>query len=417
MDFVAKGSVKLKNLGVNMASQSKLLNVGQLSVDVQKIDLANNLFYFDEVAVQGLDFLFVKNSSSNTLSQLMSHKKSAEAEEVVEEQNAEVEKQSKPMDLKVANFVVSNSQVTYTDNTMKQQFSLPVSGINITAQNLSLDGSCDVRLESVIGDGGELMGLWHGSFSDMANQKFNVMIHNVKMKELSPFCVHYLAYPITEGLLSFTTQDVIKNNYIQSENKLDIYKCQVGNKLKDVKSEYNIPLKAALYVVADRKGKIAIDLPVSGDIKSPNFSFKKIIFKTLMNFFVKVVASPIDMIINAIGASHDTFSDMPYMLNDKDFSSENYAHLNSILEVMKEKPEMILTVQQSVDKDEARELYAQDMSTSDTVAIDNAIERSIQFHEMLIKNYFITNGVKESHLEVLPLGEKKTPKGKSIFKL
>lgn len=416
LDFVATGNVKLKNLGVNMASQSHLLDVGQISVDVQKIDLANNQFHFGEVAIQGLDFLFQKSASSNTLSQLMPKKESKKKDEKKAEKKEDGEKKaSKPMDLKVEKFVVADSKFTYADNTMKQAFSLPVSGINISAQNVSLNEPCDVRLKSIVGDGGELMGMWHGTFSDMANQKFNVMIHNVKMKDLSPFSVHYLAYPITGGLFSFTTQDVISNNFIKSDNKLDIYKCEVGNKMKDVKAEYNIPLKAAVYVITDRKGKIAIDLPVSGDIKSPNFSFKKIIFKTLMNFLVKVAASPIDLIINAIGASQDTFSDMPYALTDKDLSSENYAQLNSILDVMKEKPGMILTVQPSINKTEARELYAQQLSTSDTVAIDNAIDRSIQFHDMLIKNYFTTHGIKESQVDLLPLGEKKTPKGKSLF--
>ena len=414
LDIVAKGTVALNNLTVNTSDQQELAGIGQVKVNVEELDTRNKKFYFNEVDVSGLNFVYETNGSSNTMSRLLVKRdtlKKKPAKETVSQDTM----QSRPADLRIGKVALTQSSVTYVDRTMKETFSLPITGITISADEMSLNAPFDVRLKAIVGEGGQLMGSWRGSLADMSNQNFKVLIQNVKMKDFSPFSVHYLAYPLTGGLLSFSTKDVIKNNYIDSENKVDIYKCTVGNKMTDLKPEYNIPLKAAVYILSDRKDKIAIDLPVSGDISSPNFSFKKIIFKTLINFLVKVVASPIDMIIKACGGSEDTFADVTYVLTDKSLSSETYARLNSIIEVMKAKPEMILTLQQSVNMDEAREQFARQLSTTDSVAIAEAIQRNVDHHDMMLKNYFATQGIDASNVEMLPVEDKKTPKGKSIL--
>jgi hypothetical protein len=414
LDIVAKGNVALNNLVVNTQEQKELAGIGQVKVNVGEIDTRNKKFYFDEVDVSGLRFVYETDGSSNTISQLLVKRdtlKKKPAKETVSEDTM----RSRPVDLRIGKVALTESSVTYVDRTLKESFTLPITGITVSANEMSLSAPFEARLKAVIGDGGQLMGNWKGSLADMSNQNFRVMIQNVKLKDFSPFSVHYLAYPITGGLLSFSTKDVIKNNYIDSENKVDIYKCTVGSKMTNMKPEYNIPLKAAVYILSDRKDKIAIDLPVSGDITSPNFSFKKIIFKTLINFLVKVVASPIDMIIKACGGAEDTFADVPYVLTEKSLSSETYARLNSIIEVMKAKPEMILTLQQSVNMVEAREQFARQLSTTDSVAIAEAIQRNVAHHDMMLKNYFATQGIDASSVEMLPVEDKKTPKGKSIL--
>ena len=414
LDIVAKGNVTLNNLVVNTPEQHELAGIGQIKVNVGEIDTRNKQFYFDEVDVSGLKFVYETDGSTNTISRLLAKRDTLRTKPAQEVASKDTVK-SQPMDLRIGKVALSGSSVTYVDRTLKETFTLPITGITVSANDMSLNTPFEARLKAVVGDGGQLMGNWKGSLADMSNQNFRVMIQNVKLKDFSPFSVHYLAYPITGGLLSFSTKDVIKNNFIDSENKVDIYKCTVGSKMTGMKPEYNIPLKAAVYVLSDRKDKIAIDLPVSGDITSPNFSFKKIIFKTLINFLVKVVASPIDMIIKACGGSEDTFADVPYVLTERSLSSETYARLNSIIEVMRAKPEMILTLQQSVNMAEAREQFARQLSTTDSLAVAEAIQRSVDHHNMMLKNYFATQGIDESSVEMLPVEDKKTPKGKSVL--
>ena len=49
---------------------------------------------------------------------------------------------------------------------------------------------------------------------DLSNAKLQLAIENLAIKEFSPYSSYYLAYPITKGLLSFKSDDVIKSNWL-----------------------------------------------------------------------------------------------------------------------------------------------------------------------------------------------------------
>ena len=105
-----------------------------------------------------------------------------------------------------------------------------------------------------------------------------------------------------------------------------------------------LPLQAAVYVLTDMSGRAKMDLPVSGNIKNPKFSFKKTIIKAFFNTILRVAASPVDMIIQACRANADAFKDMSLDLEQQSFNSRQYDQFNAICEVMKDKPELIVEV-------------------------------------------------------------------------
>lgn len=49
----------------------------------------------------------------------------------------------------------------------------------------------------------------------------------------------------------------------------------MDKKRKELKPEMNIPLKLGLYVLRDKKGHVKMDLPVGGNLDSPEFSYRK----------------------------------------------------------------------------------------------------------------------------------------------
>lgn len=54
----------------------------------------------------------------------------------------------------------------------------------------------------------------------------------------------------------------------------------------------SLPVKLAVAILKDRKGRIDIDLPIRGDLKDPDFKYGKVVLSTLLNLLTKIVASP-----------------------------------------------------------------------------------------------------------------------------
>ena len=129
---------------------------------------------------------------------------------------------------------------------------------------------------------------WEGTLDDMNNQNITLWLTNLDLRDCGPYCEHYTAYPLTKGNLTFRSQNVIRNRYLDGTNHLDMFEPKVDKKRREIKAEMNIPLKQGLYVLKDKKGHVKMNLPVKGSLDSPEFSYRKIVLKAIGNVLLKV---------------------------------------------------------------------------------------------------------------------------------
>ena len=101
-----------------------------------------------------------------------------------------------------------------------------------------------------------------------------------------------------------------------------------------------------------------MDLPVKGNISSPEFSYRKLIFKTLTNLLVNVAMSPISFMANSLGLSPDKLEAIPLDACQWDFTSEQYTTLNDLVTILKSKPETTLVLEQEINLSQAKEELA-----------------------------------------------------------
>ena len=348
LEVVAKGDVKISDVFATDPSNKRLAAVRSISLEGINADTKKSEYYLKKLELAGIHFDYEVFADHHTFDNLVKGS-SAPADTV---KTAADTSSNSPLHLLVDELVVTESSLNYLDHTMHHEVNVPVSNIDIRCNHFDPDAPISLGLKALVGESGELMANCDGSLTDFSNMKLNVFLKNFKLTYASPYAVEYFAYPITDGVLSFASTNTLVNDMISSQNKVDIYNCQVDKKLKDFKPEYNIPMRAAVYILTDRKGNIQIDLPVSGNINDPTFSYRKIIFKTLCNLIVKVVTAPVDFLVKAINGEPDLFDDMVYDIRPQGLGSESSDRLNKIADAMKQKPELHLTIQQSVDIEE-----------------------------------------------------------------
>ena len=471
LDVVAYGSVNIANLYATDLNNNKIASVQYLSAPIRKVDVQNNYYHLGHVTFNGITTSYDIYKGSHSFDNLVRKRRNSSAEtESSKNETVQAVKKSKPVALLIDHVSIKNSNVTYSDHTMRKVVTIPITQLSVEMPNFALNKPLQAKLQALVGNSGQLRADWNGSITDLRNQKLNLSLTNFKMAMVSPYCYEYLAYPIEDGVLSFVSRTSIVNNQLNSQNKIDIYNCKVGKKDKSFKPEFNIPLRAGLYVLTDRKGRLQLDLPVTGDLNSPNFSYKKIIFKAIGNLFVKVLAAPVDFLVKAIGGDPDVFADIEYEIRPQGLGSESYDKLNKVADVMKQKPEMKLTLQQSIDLEENMQEYAlfqakreyyvkkhgtQNLSMEDFSKIgeiknsdphfikyvderldgkkglveikdkcvalysrsdlESQINANLERRKQMIINQFTTQGIGTDRLKFLELGNKKTPKGKTLL--
>ena len=151
-----------------------------------------------------------------------------------------------------------------------------------------------------------------------------------------------------------------------------------------------------------------MDLPVKGNIKNPKFSFRKIIVKAFFNTILRVAASPVDMIIQACRANADAFKDLTLDLDQRSFNSRQYDQFNAICEVVKDKPELTITVSPSFN-------LANYYKEGDPKQNEKTMKEYEHLQE-LIYEHFAQYGVTKDHLQFTNnVGKKFAPKGKVVL--
>ena len=324
LSLTTEGTASLAGFALRDRQQRPVAGVDTLGVKLAEGDLGKMRFVFDRIYVSGLSALFEMTPEGNNLAALM---KSPAAEtasptavsasaaanpapEAAPAPAAEITTSAVPAPaaeitasdaagsatpsptLRIADLEITNGRVTVRDLTMHRPFEYTVSEIRMRSRDFDPSKRNSMTVDARMQKTGSAKLRWEGTLEDMDNQNITLWLTNLDLRDFGPYCEHYTAYPLTKGNLTFRSQNVIRDRYLDGTNHLDMFEPKVDKKRREIKAEMNIPLKLGLYVLKDKKGHVKMDLPVRGSLDSPEFSYRKIVLKAICNVLLKVVTAP-----------------------------------------------------------------------------------------------------------------------------
>ena len=389
-----KGAVSVDNLALTELS-GKQIGAQNIQIGINKANLADNEYIIDSAVVDGLHShidlfkdgktnfdVLLKTSNKNaensvgdstavkteekpeTVTQDAPKPKAEPVPEPVPADEAKVDSAnateesdksapSKPLKAKINKLLVKNSYITVTDHTIIRPFNYKVSDITVSGQNINYDTPCNVNVTASFPEGGSMSLKYHGALSNLKTMDIYISIKNLALKHFSNYSLHYTAYPLKAGTLAFASDSKIVNRNLDSKNTIDIYNITVGDKDSKIDPEYTVPMKIGLYILKDKDDKIQFDIPVKGNLDDPEFSYGKIIWKTVVNLLVKVALSPFKLVGNlasagasALGISLGENDEVLIDSNSDTFTSEQYAKAIKMTETVRKDPKFILTYTQ-----------------------------------------------------------------------
>lgn len=396
--------------GVDLTgSKGPVASFDALTVKVNNINLDDNSFDIGEVRLNGLKATYEQWKEYSNISLMMPKKESQGVTlqsgiEEDDDKSAEEAKgkTGKPMQLHVGSLRVEDASVTYNDHTLPDEFHFPVTGLSVSADDLTTAGGNNAQVRATLPGGGHLMVRWRGDIVNWKNyQDLFLTIKGLDMRQISPWAVAYTGYPVEDGTFGLTTRLAVNNSELDNQNKIDIYKAKVGDRRKDVSAEVKIPLKAALYILKDKDDKILIEMPVKGNIDNPEFNYMKVVWKTLGNLLVKVATSPARALGSALGINSDELEFMVVAPDQHGLTSEQYHILSDLSAIAQSDPRITITLTLHMP------------ATDDAEA---AAKRNEWLNEQVAR-YVAEQGVPEGRIVVVtgePLTEKKAKVGYAI---
>ncbi len=383
-----KGKVSLDKIDLTEVSGSKM-GAENVTIGINKANIVDNEFLIDSVIVDGafahidlfkngknnFDILLTpkgskveESATDSTIAESTPAEPVAETAENAKQESADTTKvaadttsaataekpaAAKKLKAKINKLLVKNTVVTATDHTIIRPFNYKVSAITVSGQNINYDTPCDVTVSAAFPEGGSLSLKYHGALSNLKTMDIYISIKNLVLKHFSNYSLHYTAYPIKAGTLAFASENKIVDRNLDSKNTIDIYNITVGDKVDDIDPEYTVPMKIGLYILKDKDEKIQFDVPVKGNLDDPEFSYGKIIWKTVVNLLVKVAISPFRLVgnlamagANALGFDLGKNNEVLIDANTETFTSEQYAKAIKMTEMLQKDPKLMLTFTQ-----------------------------------------------------------------------
>ena len=217
------------------------------------------------------------------------------------------------------------------------------------------------------------------------------MLSNVKCTDFSPYAVYWFGFPLEDGTMSFRSQNIISDGNLNGINKLQISMPKIGNKVKHFHPKYEkVPLKLGFYLLTDAHHNVNLDLPVSGRMEDPDFSYGKLLMKAFSNLIVKAATSPFRHLLS----DEESVKYIPYNPLQGDFSASEYVMIDNVADalgsqlnmgiILEAKVNYEATIQALCNMQLLRDYYLATHPEVDPLSIDfmtNEVIRSIKLND------------------------------------
>jgi hypothetical protein len=166
---------------------------------------------------------------------------------------------------------------------------------------------------------------------------------NLEMTTLTPYSGKFAGRKIDSGKLSVDLEYKIKDRQLAGENKFIVNKLKLGERVESPDA-MNLPLDLAIALLEDRDGIIDLDLPVSGSLDDPQFSYGKIIWKALVNVLTKLVTAPFRALGKLLGVSSEKLESVEFDPGSSALLPPEQEKLKTIAEALAKRPALTLTL-------------------------------------------------------------------------
>lgn len=372
----------------------KQLLLRQIALTIDPTAVVLDEVGLDQLRVQ----LVVQPDGSLNLSHLVKASKESEpkAAQAVETSSA---KPASPPEITIKTVKLIKGAVTFQDDSIAPTVRTGLEDLTGTVKGLSSKqvARADVDLSGTLDRVaplrivGKINPLTEDAFTDLT-----VKFDNIDLTTAGPYSGKYVGYPIRKGKLSLDLAYKVSQKELEAENKVLIDQLGFGEKT-DSPDATSLPVPLVVALLKDRKGQIAIDLPIRGNLKDPDFKYGKVVVSTLLNILGKLVMSPFALMGKLIpgGGDADELQYLEFEQGAALLIASEQKKVDSIVKGLEERPGLRLEITGTADPVRDRRALALQKFKSQLMAkwqqgktLSTVIELPAAEEERLIKELF-----------------------------
>ncbi|MDX1916125.1 MAG: DUF748 domain-containing protein [Methylophilus sp.] len=368
------GGFSINHLAINEEeSGTPFLGWKEVSSDTLKLEIGQNQLQMESLSIVEPvgKFIIFEDKSLNVKRILRTQQPSNSTPQAAQTdvKTSEPASDNANFAVNIARVSIANGNLEFADLSLKPQFGTHVNTLSGVINGLSNDANAtaQVELDGKVDDYGSarIRGAiqpFHATdFTDL-----KLAFHNLEMNRLTPYSGKFAGRKIDSGKLSVDLEYKIKQRQLTGENKFIINQIKLGERV-DSPDAASLPLDLAIALLEDSDGVIDLDLPISGSLDDPQFSYGKIVWKAIVNVIGKIATAPFRLLGKLFGGSSDKLEAILFEPGNATVAPEEQEKLRSLAMALSKRPSLALTV----------------LPTFDTIADKAAIQEQVTRREVL----------------------------------
>lgn len=167
---------------------------------------------------------------------------------------------------------------------------------------------------------------------------------HLELTTLTPYSGKFAGYRIHKGRLNLDLHYQITDGKLNATNKLLLEQLQLGERV-DSPDAVDLPIRLAIALLKDSKGRIALELPVQGDLNNPEFKVAPIVWKTLRTLISRAVSAPFNFIAGLVNSNTQELSEVGFLPGQFNIHPQAATRLDVLAKALADRPQLRLEVE------------------------------------------------------------------------
>lgn len=333
------GSAAVRDLRI-IETGSRQTFLAWKSLSTTTLNASTSQLAVRELVLDGLDtkVMIAKDKSINLTKVLRQQPRTASAPASAQT--------SATFPVRIARIRILRSQLDFADQSLALPFGTHIHALSGTLVNISSKpGGAPARL--LIGGQIDDYGMAHAEgrlnlFKPTDLLDIKVDFNNVEMTRLTPYSATFAGRRIASGKLTLNLEYKIVNRQLTGDNRIIMDQLTLGERVESPQA-HDLPLDLAIAILEDSDGRIDLGLPVSGSLDDPQFSYRQIIWKAVVNVLTKIVTSPFRA-LGALFGGDDKFDGLSFAAGDGTLSPPEREKLAAFAGSLAKHPKLAVTI-------------------------------------------------------------------------
>ena len=247
---------------------------------------------------------------------------------------------------------VDSASLQFADLTLRPPFGAQIDALSGVINGLSDDPAttAQVELDGRVEDYGSAQ--IRGAVQPFRASEYTdlrLAFRNLDMTDLTPYAGKFAGRRIESGRLSADLQYRVSERRLAGQNKFVMRQLKLGERI-DSPTALSLPLDLAIAVLEDSDGVIDLDIPVTGSLDDPDFSYGRIVWKAIANVLTRVVTAPFRALGHLLGGRQgEDLHGIAFEAGSALLPPPSQERLAAIAQVLARRPALRLTIVPAFD--------------------------------------------------------------------